>query len=132
MKRIVTITVFILFLVSVAVFVAFGPQIRAALSPEIRYEYPVMQEADGQIMNAIPASAVWTGEDGESYAWRVSRSDEFPEATFVVNAVPVTVDHEADGMVWFGYGFGGLSQSDAVAVEWPGTLKEGMCVRPGR
>ena len=42
-------------------------------------------------MNAISASAVWTGEDGESYAWRVSRSDEFPESTFVVNDVPVAV-----------------------------------------
>ena len=131
-KRITTISIFLLFLASVAVFMAFGPQIRAALSPEIRYEYPVMAEADGQLMNAIPASAVWTGEDGESYAWRVSRSDEFPESTFVVNAVPVAVDHEADGMFYFGYGFGGLSQSDAVAVAWPGTLKEGMCVRPGR
>ena len=131
-KRIVTISFFFLFLISVAVFMAFGPQIRAALSPEIRYEYPVMAEADGQLMNAIPASAVWTGEDGESYAWRVSRSDEFPESTFVVNAVPVAVDYEAGGMVFFGYGFSGLSQSDAVAVDWPGTLKEGMCVRPGR
>ena len=132
MKRIITIAIFILFLLSVAVFMAFGPQIRAALSPEIRYEYPVMQESDGQLMTAIPASAVWTGEDGERYAWRVSRSDAFPESTFVVNAVPIAVDHEADGMVYFGYGFGGLSQSDAVAVAWPGTLKEGMCVRPGR
>ena len=132
MKRIVTVTIFVLFLCSVAVFMLFGPQIRAALSPEIRYEYPVMQESDGQLMNAIPASAVWTGEDGESYAWCVTRSDAFPESTFVVNAVPVAVDHEADGMVYFGYGFGGLSQSDAVAVDWPRTLKEGMCVRPGR
>ena len=132
MKRIITVTVFFLFLASVAVFMAFGPQIRAVLSPQIRYEYPVIQESDGQLMTAIPVSAVWTGEDGESYAWRVSRSDEFPESTFVVNAVTVTVDHEADGLVYFGYGFGGLSQSDAVAVAWPGTLKEGMCVRPGR
>lgn len=115
-KRIVTISVFVLFLASVAVFMAFGPQIRAALSPEIRYEYPVMDDVDGQLINAIPASSVWTGEDWERYAWRVSRSDEFPESTFVVNAVPVAVDHEADGMVYFGYGFGGLSQSDAVAV----------------
>ena len=99
MKRIVTITVFILFLASVAVFMAFGPQIRAALSPEIRYEYPVTVEADGQLMNAIPASAVWTGEDGERYAWRVSRSDEFPESTFVVNAVPVAVEHEANAVL---------------------------------
>ena len=131
-KRIVTISIFLLFLASVAVFIAFGPQIRAALSPEIRYEYPVMADVDGQLMTAIPASAVWQGQDGEMYAWRVSRSDEFPEPAFVVNAVPVAVDHAADGMVWFGYGFSGLSQSDAVAVDWPGTLKEGMCVRPGR
>ena len=99
MKRIVTITIFILFLLSVAVFMAFGPQIRAALSPEIRYEYPIMAEADGQLMNAIPASTVWTGEDGERYAWRVSRSDEFPESTFVVNAVPVAVEHEANAVL---------------------------------
>ena len=85
-KRIATISIFLLFLVSVTVFMAFGPQIRATLSPEIRYEYPVMQESDGQLMNAIPASAVWTGEDGERYAWRISRSDEFPEPAFVVNA----------------------------------------------
>ena len=77
----------------------FGPQIRVALSPEIRYEYPVIAEADGQLMNAISASAVWTGEDGESYAWRVSRSDEFPESTFVVNAVPVAVEHEANAVL---------------------------------
>ena len=131
-KRIVTISIFLLFLASVAVFMAFGPQIRAALSPEIRYAYPTMTEMDEQFMNTIPASAVWTGEDGETYAWRVTRSDDFPESAFVVNAVPVSVDHEADGMVYFGYGFGGLSQSDAVAVEWAKALKEGMCVRPGR
>ena len=132
MKRIITVTVFFLFLASVAVFTAFGPQIRAALSPEIRYAYPIYQDGGGQLLPALPASAVWTGEDGGTYVWRVSRSDEFPEPAFVVNAVPVAVDHEADGMVCFGYGFGGLSQSDAVAVDWPGTLKEGMCVRPGR
>ena len=131
-KRIVTISIFLLFLMSVAVFMAFGPQIRAALSPEIRYTYPTYQEAGGQMWNSLPASAVWEGEDGGTYIWKVSRSDEFPEPTFVVNAVPVVVDHEADGMVYFGYGFGGLSQSDAVAVAWPGPLKEGMCVKPGR
>ena len=132
MKRKITISIFVLLLLSVAIFMAFGPQIRAALSPQIRYTYPTYQDMDGRMLNAIPASAVWTGEDGGTYVWRVSRSDEFPEPAFVVNAVPVAVDHAADGMVWFGYGFSGLSQSDAVAVDWPGTLKEGMCVRPGR
>ena len=70
MKRRIPVTIFILFLMSVAVFVAFGPQICAALSSEVRYEYPAMAvtEADGQLMNTIPASAVWTGEDGERYA----------------------------------------------------------------
>ena len=28
---------------------AFGPQIRAALSPEIQYEYPIMAEVDGPL-----------------------------------------------------------------------------------
>ena len=132
MKRTITITIFILFLASVAVFMAFGPQIRAALSPEIRYAYPVMEDVDGQFLNAVPASAVWIGEDGGTYVWKVSRSDEFPEPAFIVNACPVEIVSETGGKAYFGYGFGGLSQSDAVAVSWPGTLKEGMCVRPGR
>ena len=91
---------------------------------------PATQESDGQLMNAIPASAVWTGEDGQSYAWRVSRSDEFPEPAFVVNACPIEIEAEKDGTVFFGYG--SISISDAVAVEWKVDLKDGMCVRPGR
>ena len=130
MKRTITIAIFLLFLVSVAVFMAFGPQIRAALSPEIRYEYPVMEDVDGQFLNAIPASAVWIVEDGGTYVWRVSRSDEFPEPAFVVNACPVEIVSETGGKAYFGYGQ--LSTSDAVAVEWEAELKEGMCVRPGR
>ena len=42
------------------------------------------------------------GEDGERHAWRGSRSDEFPGSVLVVNAVPVTVEHAADRIVFFG------------------------------
>ena len=130
MKRIVTVTIFVLFLCSVAVFMLFGPQIRAALSPEIRYAYPTYQDADGRMLNAIPSSAVWTGEDGGTYVWKVSRSDEFPEPAIVVNACPIQIEQEKNGTVLFG--FGGPSSSDAVAVEWEAELEEGMCVRLGR
>lgn len=130
MKRIVTVTIFVLFLCSVAVFMFFGPQIRAALSPQIRYAYPTYQDADGRMLNAIPASAVWTGEDGGTYVWKVSRSDEFPEPAFIVNACPIQIEQEKNGTILFG--FGGPSSSDAVAVEWESELEEGMCVRPGR
>lgn len=130
MKRIVTVTIFVLFLCSVAVFMLFGPQIRAALSPQIRYAYPTYQDADGRMLNAIPSSAVWTGEDGGTYVWKVSRSDEFPEPAFVVNACPIQIEQEKNGTILFG--FGGPSSSDAVAVEWEAELEEGMCVRPGR
>ena len=130
MKRIVTVTIFVLFLCSVAVFMLFGPQIRAALSPQIRYAYPTYQDADGRMLNAIPASAVWTGEDGGTYVWKVSRSDEFPEPAFIVNACPIQIEQEKNGTVLFG--FGGPSSSDAVAVEWEAELEEGMCVRLGR
>ena len=130
MKRIVTVTIFVLFLCSVAVFMLFGPQIRAALSPQIRYAYPTYQDADGRMLNAIPSSAVWTGEDGGTYVWKVSRSDEFPEPAFIVNACPIQIEQEKNGTVLFG--FGGPSSSDAVAIEWEAELEEGMCVRPGR
>ena len=128
MKRKITISIFVLLLLSVAIFMAFGPQIRAALSPQIRYTYPTYQDMDGRMLNAIPASAVWEGEDGGTYVWKVSRSDEFPEPAFVVNACPIQVEAEQDGTVLFGYG--SLSTSDAVAVEWEAALKEGMCVKP--
>ncbi len=132
MKRIITIAIFFLFLLSVAVFMAFGPQIRAALSPEVRYTYPNMQDVGGQLLNSVPASAVWQGEDGGTYVWKVGRSDAYPEPAFVVNACPIRIELEQDGAVFFGYGFGGLSSSDAVAVEWKAELEEGMCVKPGR
>ena len=82
------------------------------------------------MLNAIPASAIWIGEEGETFVWRVRRSDEYPELTFVVNACPIEIAAEQDGTVFFGYG--GLSSSDAVAVEWDTELKDGMCVRPGK
>ena len=133
-KRIVTISVFALFLLSVAVFVGFGPQIRSALSPEVKYVYPEMRDVGGRMMNALPSSAVWTAEDGLTYVWQISRSDEFPEPAFVVRACPIDVEAEQDGWVYFGigYGRGGLSSSDAAAVEWEAELKDGMCVRPER
>lgn len=55
---------------------------------------------------------------------------EFPEPAFVVNACPIEIEAEKDGTVFFGYG--SISISDAVAIEWKANLKEGMCVRPGR
>jgi len=67
MSGIVTISIFVLFLISVTVFMLFGPQIRAEISPEVRYEYPVMQESGGDLLNSIPASVVWMGEDGWTY-----------------------------------------------------------------
>ena len=127
-KQIITVTIFVLFLVSVAVFVTYGAQIRAALSPEIAYDYPVMEEVDGEYRMAVPASAVWVGEDGATTVWSVTRSDDFPESAYVVSACPVNVAREEDDTVYLG--FGGLSSSDAVAVGWNGTLREGMCVKP--
>ena len=131
-KRIAAISIFLLFLASVAVFMAFGPQIRAALSPEVTYDYPNFAEAGGRMLNVLPSSAVWTGEDGGMYVWKISRSDEFPEPAFVVNACPLAIEKEKDGKVYFGFSYGSIDSSDAVAVGWDTDLKEGMCVRPER
>ena len=110
----------------------FGPQIRAALSPEVRYAYPEMRDIGGRYRNAIPASAVWTGEDSGAYVWKITRSDEYPEPAYVVNACPINIETEAEGTVIFGFDVIGLSSSDAVAVAWKAELKDGMCVRPVR
>jgi len=91
-----------------------------------------MEKSDAQLLNSVTTSVVWQGEDGETYVWKVSRSDVFPEPAFVVNACPIQIELEQDGAVFFGYGFGGLSSSDAVAVEWKAELKDGMCIKPER
>ena len=62
--------------------------------------------------------------------WKISRSDEYPEPVFVVNACPIEIEAEQDGTVLFGYG--SISASDAVAIECEAALKEDMCVKPGR
>ncbi len=131
-KRIAAISIFLLFLASVAVFMAFGRELRAALSPEVEYDYPSFAEAGGRMLNVLPSSAVWTGEDGGTYVWKISRSDEFPEPAFVVNACPLAIEKEKDGKVYFGFSYASLDSSDAVAVGWGTDLKEGMCVRPMR
>ena len=91
-----------------------------------------MQDVDGQLLNSVPASAVWQGEDGGTYVWKVSRSNAFPEPAFVVSACLIKIELELDGVVFFGYGFGGLFPSDAVAVEWKVELKDGMYVKPSK
>ena len=57
------------------------------------------------------------------YAWWVSRSDEFPESTFVVNAVPVAVDHEADGQ---------LMNAISASAVWTGEDGESYAWRVSR
>jgi|GEM_PF-5351144 len=125
-KRIITISISLLFIVSVAMFIAFMPVPRRISSTN------ACHGQCGRTVHERDPRVCCLDEPARGDEWWVSRSDEFPESTFVVNAVPVAVDHEADGMVYFGSGFGGLSQSDTEAVAWFGTLKEGMCVRLGR
>ena len=76
-----------------------GSQSSSSSKSEAKSEASADASKGDSQSGAIPASAVWTCEDGERYAWRVSRSDEFPESTFVVNAVPVAVDHEANAVL---------------------------------
>ena len=128
MRKTLALVVFALFLVVVFVFFSFGPGIRAALSPAVRIEYPVIKLAGGQMMIVLPAGAVRTGEDGGTFVWKLSRSSDYPENAFVVNAAPIAVEEELDGGICVKPG--SLSISNPVAVEWTGELREGMLVRP--
>lgn len=129
MKKII-LSVFVLFVLSVIVFSVFNSQIRAALAVEVKYDYPKTENINGEMLKSIPASAVWTDTDGNSFVWILNLSDYPPASIYVVEACPVTPIREENGRVFFSDWK--PEPSDAVAVFWDSKLREGAGVRPSR
>lgn len=129
MRKILTLSTFALFLVSVLVFTALGGEIRDALSPTVRYvslSYAKFDPADSRAYPAFPSEAVRTDENGITYVWTVAPTDEYPEDAYAVKRADVNVIHEADGTVYVR--FADYDITGGIVVEAEGELREGQRV----
>ena len=129
MRKILTLSVFALFLVSVLIFTAFGGEIRDALSPTVRYvslSYAKFDPDDTRAYPAFPSEAVHTDETGTDYVWVIMPTDEYPEDAYAVKRADVTVIHEADGMVYVR--FADFEVTGGIVVESDGELRDGQRV----
>lgn len=129
MRKILTLSAFALFLVSVLVFTAFGEEIRDALSPTVRYvslSYAKFDPDDTRAYPSFPIEAVQTDENGASYVWVVMPTDDYPEDAYAVKRADVTVIHEADGMVYVR--FADFEVTGGIVVESDGELRDGQRV----
>lgn len=129
MRKILTLSAFALFLVSVLIFTAFGEEIRDALSPTVRYvslSYAKFDPDDTRAYPSFPSEAVHTDETGADYVWVIMPTDEYPEDAYAVKRADVTVIHEADGMVYVR--FADFEVTGGIVVESDGELRDGQRV----
>ena len=129
MRKILTLSAFALFLVSVLIFTAFGEEIRDALSPTVRYvslSYAKFDSTDSRAYPSFPSEAVHTDETGSDYVWVIMPTDEYPEDAYAVKRADVTVIHEADGMVYVR--FADFEVTGGIVVESDGELRDGQRV----
>jgi len=129
MRKILTLSAFALFLVSVLIFTAFGGEIRDALSPTVRYvslSYAKFDPDDTRAYPAFPSEAVHTDETGTDYVWVITLTDEYPEDAYAVKRADVTVIHEADGIVYVR--FADYDITGGIVVEADGELRDGQRV----
>ena len=129
MRKILTLSAFALFLVSVLIFTAFGEEIRDALSPTVRYvslSYAKFDSTDTRAYPSFPSEAVHTDETGSDYVWVIMPTDEYPEDAYAVKRADVTVIHEADGMVYVR--FADFEVTGGIVVESDGELRDGQRV----
>ena len=129
MRKILILSAFALFLVSVLIFTAFGGEIRDALSPTVRYvslSYAKFDSTDTRAYPSFPSEAVHTDETGSDYVWVIMPTDEYPEDAYAVKRADVTVIHEADGMVYVR--FADFEVTGGIVVESDGELRDGQRV----
>lgn len=128
MRKILTLSAFALFLASVLIFTAFGEEIRDALSPTVSYANLSYRSFDdsGRAYPSFPSEAVRTDEDGVTYIFAVTPTEEYPEDAYAVTRENVTVMHEGDGTVYVR--FANYDITGGIVVESDGELHDGQRV----
>lgn len=127
MKRIVLIAALVLFTASILLFNFYGGDLRSLLAAEV-----VCMSANYKIYGErayiyIPSEALHTDENGMTYVFSVTSSDQYRETAYVVSKAEVTVIHEEDGSVYVRSN--DLSSGGWVVTEWEKELNAGDIVR---
>lgn len=103
-RRIAVLALFVLFTLSVAVFLVFGAEIRHALVPIVEYapiSYRIADEETMRSMPSVPENAVFTdGEDTYLLAL-VESSDHSGEGLYVLERIRIEPYLVKDGTMFF-------------------------------
>lgn len=82
MRKILTAAIIGAFTVLTALCLAFGPNIRDALSPNVEYVFPEYLMGNGQMLLTLPAEAVRYDEAGTAYVMAAVVSEKYPERCY--------------------------------------------------
>lgn len=126
MKKILIVTVFLLFVLSAVFFIHFGPQIRDALSPVVECTQITYGKLDGRTYPTLPEAAVLMDEMGMTYIYIIESTDEYPEMTYKTVRKDVTILYRMDGIAY-------IQLTDVftlkqVVLRWEGILEDGQRV----
>ncbi len=105
-RRIAVLALFVLFTLSVALFLVFGAEIRHALVPIVEYapiSYRIADEETMRSMPSVPENAVFTdSEDNSSYLLAlVESSDHSGEGLYVLERIRIEPYLVKDGTMFF-------------------------------
>lgn len=126
MRKILTLSVFILFLAAVLLFSLCGAGLREFFSPDVvceKIEYRSFSEDDPRAYPSFPNEAVCEDEEGK-YVWIIEANDELPEKAYVARRHGISVIYENER---YAYVSGTLLGS--VVIKSDGELTDGCCVK---
>ena len=127
MKKILIVTIFLLFVLSVVFCIYFGPQIRDTLSPVVECTRLSYSTLDGITYPILPEEAVQTDEMGMTYIYIIESTDEYPEAAYKAVRIDVFVEHRVEGITYLRMDSNLYAEHVVLFCEEP--LREGQRVR---
>lgn len=103
-RRIAVLALFVLFTLSVAVFLVFGAEIRHALAPIVEYapiSYRIADEETMRSMPSVPENAVFTDSEDTYLLALVESSDHSGEGLYVLERIRIEPYLVKDGTMFF-------------------------------
>ena len=126
MRKILSLSAFVLFLAVVAFFQHFGEELRDIYSPAVvceKIEYRKFDEADDHAYPSFSKEAIWEDELGK-YVWMIDISKDFSEEAYIVRRFDVTAVHEDESFVYVKN-----SPQNHIVISHSGTLTDGCRVK---
>ena len=126
MKRSITIILLLLFIASLAVFAAFGSDIRTMLSPEAEWTFPDYEFTEERAYQKIPRSAVHFDSEGAAYVFVVRQNDKYSERSFKSVREDIEIMYDDDEYIYVREAE--FPQSEQIITGVSASLSDGMMI----